>query len=145
MSEHPMSDDAHVAAQRFRETFRKAMDDCTLHIPVNGVLEPLRECDWVLQAPCGCAVSVMSAVSLEGPVADEHAAWHEMYVFDPHPHRRVRERMIKRMKDQGYTIVPMLRTDAVDAYKVRCIHPQPQKRSVEDVGSVDTYPPESSS
>lgn len=126
-------------AERVLRLSREAEESCTLHIPVEGVLTPLRDCDWVLVAPCGHAVSLMSAVSWDDVVPDAEAAWHELYSTEPHAHRRVRDREIKRMKSDGYDVVPMLRSDAATQYTIPCPHTNPTARKVEDAGSVDAY------
>lgn len=134
----PTPEEIEAQWRKVQEAMRKAEEDCDIHITVNGVVTPLRECDWVLRTPCGCAQGLMSAVDLGDVYPDAESAWHELYDFmGRHPHKRVRDQKIRQMKAQGYTVVPMLRKDAIAAHKNVCTHHN--KRPVQDTGSVDTY------
>jgi len=105
------------ASRRVHAAIREAEQACDLHITVDGVLTPLRECDWVLRTPCGHAHSIMSAVDSVDVYTDAESAWHEMYDIQPHAHRRVRTQKITAMKGQGWTIVPMTRENAVKEHR----------------------------
>lgn len=134
----PSPEDIAAEVRKVREAMRTALEACDIHITVNGEVTPLRECDWVLLAPCGCAQGVMSAVTLDTVYSDAGSAWHEMYdMVAPHRHKRVRLQRIRHMQREGYTVVPMLRHDAVNAHKSVCSHPK--GRPVENAGSVDDY------
>lgn len=114
---------------------------CDIHITVNEQLVPLRDCDWVLLTPCGCAVTIMTAVTGYETYPDAESAWHEVYDMDPHPHKRVRDAAIRKMKNDGYTMVAMLRSDAIAAHRKVCGHSLKNGRQVDTAGSVDDYPP----
>ena len=120
---------------------KATINACGIHITVNGELTPLRDCDWVLFTPCGCAVTIMSAVTRYETYPDAESVWHEIYDINegPHPHKRVRDVAIRRKKAEGYTVVPMLRVNAVKAHRAVCTHRAEDGRPVEDVGSVDAY------
>jgi hypothetical protein len=106
------------ALESLQNAMREARESCDLHITVEGRVVPLADCDWVLISPCMHAQSLMSAVHLDGVIASEGDAWHEMYDIAPHAHKRVREREIKKMKEAGWTIRSFLRQDAVILHKI---------------------------
>jgi len=62
-----------------------------LHAEIDGQMIPLRKCDWVKWAPCGCPVGV--SVAGEGFVVTEDDAWKEFYD---------RKRDADRARRQGY-------------------------------------------
>jgi hypothetical protein len=117
--DEPLSDEF---MQQLRVKFQYVQDKinaCDLHITVGREVVPLRDCDWVLINSAGDAVSIMSAVTGYETYPDAESAWHELYDINegPHPHKRVRDAAIKRKKAEGYTVVPMLREDAVKAHR----------------------------
>ena len=64
-----------------------------LHAEIDGQMVPLRQCDWVKWAPCGCPVGL--AVAGEGYAVTEQDAWKEFYD---------RKRDADRARRAGYRI-----------------------------------------
>jgi hypothetical protein len=106
---------AHAALARAREEIR-------LYLDVDGVPTSIHECDWILVKSCGCVCSIMHACSLGEIYATEDDAWHEIYDIEPHPHKRVRERDIRRMKAEGWTVRATTRDEAVRLFRMKPDH-----------------------
>lgn len=102
------------------EAWRKAADANAVKMEVNGEFRPIGDLDWVLKKSCGCARSIMHATAMDRTFYDMESAWHEIYSIDPHPHKRVRDREIKRMRAEGYVVVLMDRHEAVDLHRNGC-------------------------
>lgn len=134
-------DDETFAALRARwDAEKAAIEACEIHARVGDELVPLNACDWVLTSPSGAVVTIMSAVTAEAVYATAADAWHEMYDTAPHPHKRERERAIKRMILQGYTLRLMRSEDAIEAHLEHVQGNRKRKRrTVADVPDVDTY------
>lgn len=115
----PTPEEIEAQWRKAQEAMRKAEEDCDIHITVNGVVTPLRECDWTLKATCGHVYAIMSAVTLDAVYPDVVSAWHELYAIGdhPHPYRRKREQKITAMQREGYTVEPMRRKDAVSEHR----------------------------
>lgn len=103
------------------EKWRKAADDNAVQVAVNGEFRPIGDLNWVLKKSCGCARAIMYAAAMDRTFYDVESAWHEIYSSDPHPHKRVRDREIKRMRAEGYAVVLMDRHEAVDLYVKGCV------------------------
>lgn len=115
----PTPEEIEAQWRKVQEAMRKAEEDCDIHITVNGVITPLRDCDWTLKAPCGHVYAIMSAVNLDAVYPDAVSAWHELYAIGdpPHRYRRKREQQIGAMQRRGYTVEAMLRNDAVAEHR----------------------------
>jgi len=86
-----------------------------LLVEIDGQTIPLRSCDWVKWAPCGCPVGV--TVAGEGLAVTEDDAWKEFYD---------RKRDISRAQKRGYrmTLISHARygTEIMPRLLVRCSH-----------------------
>lgn len=93
-----------------------------IFLDVNGEPVSIHDCDWMLIRPCGCVTSIMSAYAAGEIYATEDDAWHEIYDVDPHPHKRVRERDIRRMKAEGWTVCVAKRDESVRLHRMKPDH-----------------------
>lgn len=103
----------------------------TLHLSVeiDGVSHPLRDCDWVLRRPCGCAESIMHAVTSLVTVTSEDEAWEEFYCAVPRADRR--RRAIKAARKHGCTVALTTIHDAVRAWEAPCPHGKNPERAAQ--------------
>ncbi|MEU0940363.1 hypothetical protein [Embleya sp. NPDC005971] len=101
-----------------------------LSVEIDGVSRPLRDCDWVLRRPCGCAEAIMHAVSSLVTLTSEHEAWEEFYCDVPRADRR--RRAVNAARKRGYTVALTSIDDAVRAWEARCPHgeePEPGQQA----------------
>lgn len=79
---------------------------------------PLKDCDWVMTAPCGHVQAIMMAAwDEEVLAADEDAAWKEMLTGD-----RNRARAIATRKRQGWIMQLLPRAESSKRYRIACDH-----------------------
>lgn len=113
-----------VDTKTWLDRVAQAEREIKIFLDVDGVPVSIHDCDWTLVKPCGCVASIMSACAAGEVYATENDAWHELYDVEPHPHKRVRETHIRKMKSEGWTVRVETRTKAVRLFRLKCDHSQ---------------------